>query len=815
MREPELTLLVDKPDEFSVTNSTVGDTITITVKDKSLDLVEDARVTIWLKGEVYEYKTTNSNGKVSFSVATNTDEMASLTVVKDGFVPFISQIKLLDIIPPMTDFSITPADPDGLNGWYVNPPTVNFTVNEESVTYYRWDTPVSAPLVFSEPVVAPEGINKLYYYSVDKSNNVEEEDYLVIKLDTSVPDTDMIITPDEPDGESGWYVTIPEVTLTNEPLATVYYHWDSYPFKVYDSSFNGLVGKHTLYYYSRDEAGHVEPTKSIKINIDLDTPRTTVKLDPVIADGDHNWYTSRPEVSLSVKETNQYDTYYYWDDETDDVQEYSAPFTADLEGAHTLHYYTVDEAGNVEDEKWLDIKIDTVMPETTVNMIPDSPTGETNWYKSESPEITLVTSEPDTKIYYYWDSESSRTIYTDTIVAPEGEHYLYFYSVDIAGNREHVTRVSFKVDTETPEVSCEVHSESGENELGWYLEMPQIELDMDDEGVIYYYMLKDGEELDDLSDEQLETMKQTYVTIYPIEGEYTYYFFAVDKAGNTGDIDDLVICMDLLDPVADIKTDKTVLREGGWVIFDARFSSDENEVESYRFHVGDDYISDWQDEPELNYTFDEPGVYDVCVEVRDHSGRISEESEAVTITVKKKPTDMGTEIAEMMSSTPMILALVVIVVVIIVALMLFVRSRKKKSDYYDDEDYDDDEDDDPGLGKRYAEFEEVPRRRSMKGKSHRKFGTPPPPPKKLPPPPPPPSVVRIVSNGGAFEPDEDSIDWDEDDDEEGSEDVDWDSENGSMKLECPRCEEYFSVPKGDMENGSRIKCPHCGAKGSL
>jgi predicted RNA-binding Zn-ribbon protein involved in translation (DUF1610 family) len=832
--EPELTLWVDSPKFFTVEDETIGDYITITVKDDQGTVVENARVCIWLKDEVYEYQYTDSSGEAKFNVKTNSDDEATLTITYSGFVPYISSVQLLDQIPPITAYKISPSEPDGMNGWYVTSPSINLTVNEDNtITYYKWDnTPTMSE--FSSPITAPEGAHTLHFYSVDSSDNTELSQSFSLKLDTTDPDTEMTCDPAEPDGENGWYISVPEIILEKESKATSYYHWDSNPFTIYELPINGLVGKHTLYYYSRDDAGHVEPTNKLELKIDLDTPSTTISLDPELPDGDHNWYASKPYITLKVDETHNYDTYYYWDDDSENSILYEGTFQADLEGEHTINYFTADEAGNTESEKWLNVDIDTTTPKTTIKFVPETPSGESNWYKGDTVLITLESTEPDAKIYYYWDSESSRTIYSQEISAPEGDHTIYFYSVDDAGNRDSVHKENFKIDTIIPESSYEIETESVPNKNNWYLEMPNVELEMDEDGVIYYYMLTEEQSLDDFDAQQLALMRQTYVAIYPIEGIYTYYFYAEDEAGNVGELDSFTIKMDLFDPVPEFNTDKTMLMEGSWVLFNANRSHDENPITGYKFVFSEDEETAWLDEPVLNHTFDEPGIYDVHLLVKDSSGRVSQPSQSVSITIVEKPEkESNLLMQDVAGGLPMIFVIIIIVMVLIIVIVLFIRNRKAGSDWESDsdDDYDDDYDEDepvlpPPPGRVIdAEFSGYSSGRPIKSRRSKRLSTPPSPSsKKLPPPP--PSVVRIVKKKEKDRreiPDDDEIDWDSDeedeiiDDDEEDEEIDWeeDDEDKKIKLECPKCNKRFVTTKNRMRKQKNIFCTHCGAKGGL
>ena len=79
---------------------------------------------------------------------------------------------------------------------------------------------------------------------------------------------------------------------------------------------------------------------------DVTPPVTTLSLSPGLPDGDNGWYTTPPSITLAANEAGV--TYGQWDSTgSGSWWSYAGPFAAP-EGDHTLHYYSVDEAGNPE-----------------------------------------------------------------------------------------------------------------------------------------------------------------------------------------------------------------------------------------------------------------------------------------------------------------------------------------------------------------------------------------------------------------------------------------------------------------------------------
>jgi hypothetical protein len=101
------------------------------------------------------------------------------------------------VVTPITTISVSPATPDGLNGFYRTKPTVTFTttssIDTNPTIYYYFDT--NQPGIFGgQPIVVPEGIHTLYYYAVDNQQHQEQTKSMQFKVDT-IPPQLTILTP--------------------------------------------------------------------------------------------------------------------------------------------------------------------------------------------------------------------------------------------------------------------------------------------------------------------------------------------------------------------------------------------------------------------------------------------------------------------------------------------------------------------------------------------------------------------------------------------------------------------------------------------
>ena len=273
---------------------------------------------------------------------------------------------LVDTTPPVTTHSFSGMMGD--NGWYVSDVEVTLSATDggsgvES-TWYKLDD--SSWQEYTEGfTVSTDGLHTLLYNSTDKVGNTETTNEVELKIDQTPPVTTSVLDPSTPNGENGWYVTSVEVTLSatdeDSGVVSTWYKVDAGHTQMYSVPFTVEEdGEHIVLFYSIDSAGNQETGKSVTFKIDQTPPTTTVKFTG--DEGDDNWFISDVEVELTATDTTSgvAETSYRLDDGS--WTTYTAPFTITEEGVHTLDYYSVDLAGNEEDENEAEVKIDKTAP---------------------------------------------------------------------------------------------------------------------------------------------------------------------------------------------------------------------------------------------------------------------------------------------------------------------------------------------------------------------------------------------------------------------------------------------------------------------
>ncbi|WP_461374543.1 OmpL47-type beta-barrel domain-containing protein [Candidatus Aquicultor sp.] len=138
---------------------------------------------------------------------------------------------------------------------------------------------------------------------------------------------------------------------SNRPDAKVYWYSDT------SNTYDGI------------EQFSKQILNPLKVSIveDVDPPATGLSVIPEMPNGRDGWLITPVEIDLSASEKSS--TYYRID--TDSYAAYSLPITIP-EGTHDLNYYSVDVAGNKEEEQHMQFKVDYTKPEIDTGISPIS-----------------------------------------------------------------------------------------------------------------------------------------------------------------------------------------------------------------------------------------------------------------------------------------------------------------------------------------------------------------------------------------------------------------------------------------------------------
>ncbi|HKO44942.1 MAG TPA: family 10 glycosylhydrolase [Pyrinomonadaceae bacterium] len=108
------------------------------------------------------------------------------------------------------------------------------------------------------------------------------------QLDQLAPETSVSVSPATPNGQNGWYVTRPKVTLAANDncsgVATIEYSIDGgQNWQTYSGSFDITTeGTTTVLYRATDQGGNAETPKSITLKVDTSAPVLTLSATPSV-----------------------------------------------------------------------------------------------------------------------------------------------------------------------------------------------------------------------------------------------------------------------------------------------------------------------------------------------------------------------------------------------------------------------------------------------------------------------------------------------------------------------------------------------------
>ncbi len=198
----------------------------------------------------------------------------------------------VDTTGPTVTMTVSPAAPDGANGWYLTNPTVSMTASDSTSGIASRELqfegesdwlPYTGPFQvcgFVIPGKPPVGCkyppppppwgdgHKIDVRATDQAGNTGS-DSRVLKVDLDTPVTTATLTPGI---HNGWYAS-PTLTLTgtdgHSGIAHTDYALDGGVWKTYTGPISGFsTGNHFVQFASTDNAGRLEATKLIAFKVD-------------------------------------------------------------------------------------------------------------------------------------------------------------------------------------------------------------------------------------------------------------------------------------------------------------------------------------------------------------------------------------------------------------------------------------------------------------------------------------------------------------------------------------------------------------------
>lgn len=352
------------------------------------------------------------------------------------------------------------------------------------------------------------GIKEISFYSTDLAGNVEEVKTAQVKIDKASPETSANAT-------SNWHQEFTVQLKAEDAQSGVdktFYSVNDSEFTEGDSVVVNKEGVNSVTFYSTDLAGNVEEVKTAQVKIDQIAPET-------VSDADGEWYKEfTVELTATDDKAGVEKTFYSVNGS--EFKEGSS-FTVSEDGINTISFYSVDKAGNIEELRVAEVKIDQTAPETVSNI-------DEEWHQELTVELIAADDKSPVAHTFYSINGSEFAKGTTLLVDQEGINEILFYSVNKAGSTEDVKTATVKIDRTAPETAA---SESAGWQQGAVIELTGMD---EKSGVDKIFYSVNGSEY----------TEGTSIAVTE-KGINTISFYSVDKAGNLEEAKTVEVKIDL------------------------------------------------------------------------------------------------------------------------------------------------------------------------------------------------------------------------------------------------------------------------------
>jgi len=428
-----------------------------------------------------------------------------------------------------------------------------------------------------------EGIYNISYYSVDKVGNKESAKTIAVKVDKTAPVT-------KASDFKEWSVEEIVLTANDEAsgVAKTFYSVNGSDFVEGTTVKIEKEGLNQVSFYSVDQAGNKEEARVIEVKVDKTAPVTSYNAPA-------GWQKDNAVVTFAATDAASGVAKTFYSINGSSFVE-GTSVTVEKEGVNEVTFYSIDLAGNAEQVKMIEVKVDKTAPVTKTSEIPE-------W---SGQEFTLVATDAASGVAktFYSINGSEFTEGTLVKVEEEGVHKVSFYSVDLAGNAEQVKTIEVKVDKTAPVTEATAPT-------AWAKADVDVTLSATDalSGVEKTFYAVDGAPFAEGSS----------LTIRE-EGIHTIVYYSVDKAGNKEADKTVVVKIDKTAPVITMELQE-LYKLGESVQLNYVAKDQLSGIASEKMTViGPNESTGKVVENGGTFVFSKPGTYKISVTVTDAAG---------------------------------------------------------------------------------------------------------------------------------------------------------------------------------------------------
>lgn len=176
------------------------------------------------------------------------------------------------------------------------------------------------------------------------------------------------------------------------------------------------------------------PSNGIPIRYDDTTPPVTIiSFNPPEPDGENGWYVSNVTATLNSTDNESGVNITYYRVNNGGWEEYENPFFLNTSNVYWIEFYSIDNAGNVENVTSASCDVDVVPPVTHI-IINDN---------GVIIQVSLQATDDMSGVRYTYFQIDGGTWQEGHgfILSSDGSHIINFFSIDYAGNFEEIKQV--------------------------------------------------------------------------------------------------------------------------------------------------------------------------------------------------------------------------------------------------------------------------------------------------------------------------------------------------------------------------------------
>ena len=213
-------------------------------------------------------------------------------------------------------------------------------------------------------------------------------------------------------------------------------------------------GSNTLYYYSADNVGNAENTRSSAFTVDLTPPSSAHSIVGIV----YNNTIIAPSTKFSLSTTDNLSgirsVVYSFDSQGNRSYSPNINVNGLSDGDHTLYYYATDNVKNEATKKSFNFYLDKITPVVTSTVVGDQHKGN-YLYVSSRTKINLAASDnkAGVKQIYQRIDANGQTDYSSDFSVPNklGVHYIKYRAVDNVENMAANKTLTVFMDNKNPE----------------------------------------------------------------------------------------------------------------------------------------------------------------------------------------------------------------------------------------------------------------------------------------------------------------------------------------------------------------------------